>query len=99
MKFLIFLSLFLLINSRPQYYRSAIAYRAQDSVPFVESGLIQETRDRRQPHDTGEDHEHVQDHGVHGSNEEHEFHFSEMPMKSFVQLGPNEAEDKHPVAQ
>ena len=97
MKFLIFLSLFLLINGRPQYFQRPVGlgYRAQENIPFFDSVLIQETRDRRQPHETGEEHDHdVPAENTHGSNAEHDFHFAEMPMKSFVQLGPIEVEDK-----
>ena len=102
MKFLILLSLLLLVNGRPQYNlrHVGLAYRARDNIPLYESGLIQETRDRRQPHETGEEHVHDDVHDdVHGSNGEHDFHFEEMPMKSFVQLGPNEVEDKQPLPQ
>ena len=111
MKFLIFLSLFLLINGRPQRRpfppgsstpspRAGLVYRAQENIPFFDSVLIQETRDRRQPHETGEEHDHdVQAENTHGSNAEHDFHFAEMPMKAFVQLGPNEVEDKQPLPQ
>ena len=102
MKFLILLSLLLLVNGRPQYNlrHVGLAYRARDNIPLYESGLIQETRDRRQPHETGEEHDHdVQAENTHGSNAEHDFHFAEMPMKSFVQLGPIEVEDKQPLPQ
>ena len=102
MKFLICLSLLLLVNGRPQYNPShvGLVYRAQNNIPLYEGGLIQETRDRRQPHETGEEHVHTSDGDTHGSNDgEHDFHFHEMPMKSFVQLGPNEVEDKQPLPQ
>merc|ERR1712088_519936 len=117
MKFLIFLSLFLLINGRPQRTpqglgppvkpplrpasasRPGLVYRARENIPFFDSVLIQETRDRRQPHETGEEHVHSDDQNTHGSNAELDFHFDEMPMKSFVQLGPNEVEDKQPLSQ
>lgn len=96
MKFLIFLSLFLLINARPQTRVRTL----QDNIPFFESVLLQENRETRQPHETGEDHVHSgQAENTHGSNAEHDFHFDEMPMKSFVQLGPNESEDKQPLPQ
>ena len=103
MKFLIFLSLFLLINARPQYPQRpvfGIVKTLQDNIPFFESVLLQENRETRQPHETGEDHVHSgQAENTHGSNAEHDFHFDEMPMKSFVQLGPNESEDKQPLPQ
>merc|ERR1719367_2513284 len=104
MKFLIFLSLLLLVNGRPQYPGSPVGlvYRAQNNIPLYEGGFDQETRNRRQPHETGEEHVHdntITNGDTHGSNGEHDFHFDEMPMKSFVQLGPNEVEDKQPLTQ
>ena len=92
MMFLVLLNLFLLAHSRPQYRQHGMMsypHMAQGLIPFLDNAaMVQEIRGRRQPDTADQDQEdHLVHEQSHGSNDdEHNFHFHEMPMKAFVQL-------------